>query len=51
MIDPPNDLIDVLEESRARGFLGPGPVIDHVRHASAFADVIGEPPETFLDLV
>jgi 16S rRNA (guanine527-N7)-methyltransferase len=50
MIDPPTDLIDVLEESRARGFLGPGPVIDHVRHASAFADVIGEPPETFLDL-
>jgi len=50
MIEPPYNLVDVLEESRARGFLGPGPVIDHIRHAEAFADVIGDAPEVFLDL-
>lgn len=29
-------MIDVLERSRALGFLGPGPVADHVRHARSF---------------
>ncbi len=30
-------LEEVLAEARARGFLGPGPVADHLHHARAFA--------------
>src|SRR5258705_12175470 len=30
------DLVDVLGEARDLGFLGPGPVDDHVDHARAF---------------
>ena len=30
---------DVLNEARAAGFLGPGPVEDHLRHAEGFATV------------
>src|SRR5258706_10324730 len=30
------DLVDVLGEARVLGFLGPGPVDDHVDHARAF---------------
>lgn len=41
----------VLEESQARGFLGPGPVEAHVVHARGFAasPVVGT-PQRFLDL-
>ena len=43
-----------LEESRARGFLGPGPVGPHIEHAQGFAQCWEErhetPPESFLDL-
>jgi len=43
-------LLDVLEEARARGFLGPGPIDAHVRHARALAGFAGAAPESFLDL-
>ena len=43
-----------LEESRARGFLGPGPVSPHIEHArgfsSAWQSLNPEPPTSFLDL-
>jgi 16S rRNA (guanine527-N7)-methyltransferase len=35
-LDHPSDLIEVLEESKRLGFLGPGPVVDHIEHASQF---------------
>jgi 16S rRNA (guanine527-N7)-methyltransferase len=31
-----SDLLDTLEESRRLGFLGPGPIEDHIAHARAF---------------
>jgi 16S rRNA (guanine527-N7)-methyltransferase len=37
-------LHEVLEEARARGFLGPGPVEAHVRHAYPLAAELDEPP-------
>ena len=43
-------LLDVLEEGRGLGFLGPGPVSDHVVHALGFAEVVGGPPEAAVDL-
>lgn len=39
-----------LEQSREYGFLGPGPVDDHIEHALGFADVVGEAPEAIVDL-
>lgn len=43
-------LTELLEESRRRGFLGPGPVEDHLGHARAFAVVAGPAPARALDL-
>lgn len=43
-------LTDLLRESRELGYLGPGPVTDHVAHALAFAAVVGEAPRLALDL-
>jgi 16S rRNA (guanine527-N7)-methyltransferase len=43
-------LLDVLEEARTRGFLGPGPVEAHLDHATALAELAGPTPGTFLDL-
>ena len=43
-------LIELLAESRQRGFLGPGPVEDHLDHARAFAVAVGSAPERALDL-
>lgn len=40
----------VLAESRRQGWLGPGDVEVHVRHAEAMARAVGQPPERFLDL-
>ena len=43
-----------LEESRARGFLGPGPISSHIDHAEGFADAWAQysttAPGTWLDL-
>lgn len=44
-------LVEVLEEARRRGFLGPGPVDDHVVHARAYADAgLGEESGPVADL-
>jgi 16S rRNA (guanine527-N7)-methyltransferase len=43
-------LIDLLEEARQRGFLGPGPVEPHLDHARAFAVAAGPPPTRAADL-
>jgi 16S rRNA (guanine527-N7)-methyltransferase len=47
-------LLEILERSRAAGFLGPGPVEPHVRHADGFAEAaeafFGRPPASFADL-
>jgi 16S rRNA (guanine527-N7)-methyltransferase len=39
-----------LERSRAVGFLGPGPVDDHIVHATGFAAALGAVPAQVLDL-
>ncbi|CAN5759114.1 hypothetical protein BH10ACT1_BH10ACT1_40450 [soil metagenome] len=43
-------LTDLLDESRELGFLGPGPVIDHLRRAKAFAAAAPRTPARALDL-
>jgi 16S rRNA (guanine527-N7)-methyltransferase len=45
-----DQLIDLLAESRQRGFLGPGPVEDHLDRARAFAVAVDEAPTRALDL-
>jgi 16S rRNA (guanine527-N7)-methyltransferase len=44
------ELLDALERARAVGLLGPGPVVDHFDHASAWAQVLGPHAGPFLDL-
>ena len=44
------DLLDVLGEAQGRGLLGPGPVEEQVAHSRGLAQLVGEPPGTFLDL-
>jgi len=47
-------LLRALEESRARGFLGPGDIEPHIEHARGFAlcweDISDLPPANLLDL-
>jgi 16S rRNA (guanine527-N7)-methyltransferase len=43
-------IVGLLERARDRGFLGPGPVREHIRHAEAFAAAAGPPAELFADL-
>lgn len=43
-------LVPVLERARQVGFLGPGPVGAHIRHALGFAAVVGPAPARLLDL-
>ena len=43
-------LTELLTESRARGFLGPGDVQPHLVRAAAFATVLDRPPARALDL-
>jgi 16S rRNA (guanine527-N7)-methyltransferase len=40
----------VLEQARAHGFLGPGPVEPHIAHALGFAGAFPEAPAAFVDL-
>lgn len=47
---PRDDLEAILEESRALGFLGPGPLAPHIDHARGFASMVERAPESFLDL-
>jgi 16S rRNA (guanine527-N7)-methyltransferase len=43
-------VLEVLALARTSGFLGPGPVEDHVRHALGFAEVAGSRPALCVDL-
>ena len=43
-------LAGLLDESQRRGFIGPGSIDGHVRHALAFAEAASSPPERALDL-
>lgn len=43
-------LIETLEQSRSRGFLGPGDVMFHVEHARGFAALLGAEPARVIDL-
>ena len=43
-------LVELLEESRRRGFLGPGPIEVHLDHARAFAVAAPDVPDRALDL-
>jgi 16S rRNA (guanine527-N7)-methyltransferase len=43
-------LEEALEESRSRGFLGPGPLEPQIEHARGFAGSQGRAPDSFLDL-
>lgn len=48
--DQVDTLVRVLERSRAVGFLGDGPVVDHIDHALGFARALPTMPRHFLDL-
>lgn len=43
-------LVRVLEQARDLGFLGPGPVEDHIAHAAGFAVAAGGLPAVVVDL-
>ncbi len=43
-------LVEVLEDARTRGYLGPDPVERHLEHSASLADAIGAFEGTFLDL-
>jgi 16S rRNA (guanine527-N7)-methyltransferase len=43
-------LREILGEARLYGWLGPGDVETHIRHALGMADAVGDPPARFLDL-
>jgi 16S rRNA (guanine527-N7)-methyltransferase len=45
-----SSLVDELERSRERGFLGPGPLGPQIEHARGFAALVTSPPGAFLDL-
>lgn len=48
MHDP--ELVAVLERSRALGFLGPGPVDDHIAHAGGFVQAVRDVTGRLVDL-
>jgi 16S rRNA (guanine527-N7)-methyltransferase len=43
-MSPAASLLDVLERARRLGVLGPGPVIDHVRHGAGFVEALADLP-------
>jgi 16S rRNA (guanine527-N7)-methyltransferase len=43
-------LVEVLDQARSRGYLGPEPVERHLEHSLSLADAIGPFDGTFLDL-
>lgn len=43
-------LVEQLERSRALGFLGPGPVEEHIAHAQGFIDALAEVTGRVVDL-
>lgn len=49
-VDGRASLLAILQQARDRGFLGPGPLIDHLDHTSGFAEQVSDPPRRALDL-
>ncbi len=48
---PPDNLMTVLDRAWDRGYLGPGPVEQHLEHARTLIDLVaGLPPGTLVDL-
>jgi 16S rRNA (guanine527-N7)-methyltransferase len=45
-----DQLDDVLERARRAGYLGPGPIADHVEHSLGFATTAGDGPAVAVDL-
>lgn len=45
-----SELVAQLERGRALGFLGPGPVEDHIRHAEAYVSVLADVEGRVVDL-
>jgi len=43
-------LLEQLERARSFGFLGPGPVVDHIEHATGFLDALAAVTGTVVDL-
>jgi len=43
-------LLEIFEEARRRGYLGPEPVRRHLDHSLALAQLVDGPPPRFLDL-
>lgn len=50
MATSPGDLELILAEAQGLGFLGPGPLRDHIEHSMAFAELVPEPPRIAIDL-
>ena len=46
----PRSLVAALEEARAAGFLGPGPIEEHLRSGRGFAELLGPVTGPVLDL-
>jgi 16S rRNA (guanine527-N7)-methyltransferase len=49
-MDERRELLDILEDARERGLVGPGPPVAHLEHSHAWAEAIRVVPESFLDL-
>lgn len=43
-------LLGALHEAQAIGLIGPGPLEAHLEHTRAWAEALGAPPDSFLDL-
>jgi len=48
--ESPTALERILTDAQRRGFLGPGPLRDHIQHSVAFAALVPQPPRTAVDL-
>jgi 16S rRNA (guanine527-N7)-methyltransferase len=49
-VDQGSLLVEILQDARTRGFLGPEPVERHIDHSRDLADAVGPFRGTFLDL-
>ena len=49
-MDQAHLLVEILQDARARGYLGPEPVEHHIEHSRDLADAVGPFRGTFLDL-
>ncbi len=49
-MDERHQLLGVLQGAQDLGLIGPGPPAAHLDHTRAWADALGDPPDSFLDL-